>query len=64
MSDLIETVFVEINVRNRKNIIIYIGTIYRPPASDGRGFHEEMQNVLANPVFFGILIVFSLEIII
>ena len=61
MSDLIETVFVEINVPNRKNIIV--GTIYRPPASDGRGFLEEMHNLLANPVFV-ILIVFSLEIII
>ena len=43
LHDLIETVFVEINVPNKKNIIV--GTIYRPPASDGRGFLEELLNL-------------------
>ena len=49
MSETLETIFVEIDIPNRKNIII--GTIYRPPASNSSIFLTEFQNLLANPIF-------------
>ena len=49
MNQTMETVFIEIALHNKKNIII--GTIYRPPSADPNNFLHEMQQFLSNPLF-------------
>ena len=48
MNDSIETIFVEIESVERKNIII--GVVYRPPKSSQNEFLSQLQNILANPL--------------
>lgn len=43
-NDKIESIFIEINISERKNIIV--GTIYRPPASNIHCFLEEIEALL------------------
>ena len=43
--EVIETLFVEINIPNGKNIIV--GTVYRPPNYNTRDFLEKFNEILA-----------------
>ena len=43
--EVIETLFVEINILNGKNIIV--GTVYRPPNYNVRAFLDECNEILA-----------------
>ena len=42
---MIETLFVEINILNGKNIIV--GTVYRPPNYNVRAFLDKCNEILA-----------------
>ncbi|CAH3046112.1 unnamed protein product, partial [Porites lobata] len=42
---MIETLFVEINIPNGKNIIV--GTVYRPPNYNTRDFLDKFNEILA-----------------
>ena len=48
MSQTVESVFIEITLPKRKNVVI--GVIYRPPSSDHNMFLQEMQQLLLNPI--------------
>ena len=50
MSEVIESIFIEIKVPNRRSIII--GEIYRPPNSSMPEFTEILQNLLSNEYFY------------
>ena len=47
MTDVLETIFVEIFVPGKRNVVI--GVVYRPPQSNLNLVMDEMQNILSNP---------------
>ena len=48
MNETMETVFIEITLPKRKNLVV--GTIYRPPSADHNTFLTELQQLLSNPL--------------
>ena len=48
MNDLLETIFVEIDIPGRRNVII--GVIYRPPQGNLDLAVNELQTILSNPL--------------
>ena len=49
MSDIVESLFIEISNPQSKNIII--GVVYRPPSSNPKDFLNCIENLLKNPLF-------------
>ena len=49
ISEIIECMFIEIQVPNRSNVII--GEIYRPPSSNPAEFNESLHALLSKPCF-------------
>ena len=49
MSEVVESLLVEIRVPRSKNILITV--IYRPPNSNSKDFFEYLQDLIHNPVF-------------
>ena len=49
MNQGMESVFIEIILEKRKNVIV--GTVYRPPSSNQNEFLVEIQHLLSHPLF-------------
>ena len=49
MNNILESLFIEIIVPNKKNVIV--GVIYRSPSNTSQDFLTQLADIVRNPVF-------------